>query len=244
MSAALSDESVRRLRYCLNWLQYATQHIDAQILILRDFIASLHPYPPDIVHTIRQVVGVVLKYTGGALPEPARGRVRGWGGETSAGGNGTGRRSAPRSQHGASAGVVGVGEAASPTMPAPSSPHAHYRALHPHAHGHGEHTRRASAQDRAVEPGRALAAAQRVLVLAAKGPMAFKEEVALRAMRTTNIEREGKFCLWKSLSPSSRFVNFELRKPPSRKTREEFKFEVEYVMSHVCSLVSILALDL
>ncbi|KAK6977678.1 hypothetical protein R3P38DRAFT_3295004 [Favolaschia claudopus] len=47
LSAALSDESVRRLRYCLNWLQYATQHIDAQILILRDFIASLHPYPPN-----------------------------------------------------------------------------------------------------------------------------------------------------------------------------------------------------
>ncbi|KAF7345612.1 hypothetical protein MVEN_01580200 [Mycena venus] len=99
LSAALSDESMRRLRYCLSWLQYATQHIDAQILILRDFIASLHPLPPpgsgslsltpdhlrtlahlrsDIVHTIRQVVGVVSKYAGGALPEPARGRVRGF----------------------------------------------------------------------------------------------------------------------------------------------------------------------
>ncbi|KAJ7803826.1 transcription factor Opi1-domain-containing protein [Mycena olivaceomarginata] len=70
-------------------------------------IASLHPHPPpgsslaistdapepeltpdhlrtlahlrsDIVHTIRQVVGVVSKYAGGALPEPARGRVRGF----------------------------------------------------------------------------------------------------------------------------------------------------------------------
>ncbi|KAK7031917.1 transcription factor Opi1-domain-containing protein [Favolaschia claudopus] len=230
LSAALSDESMRRLRYCLSWLQYATQHIDAQILILRDFIASLHLYPPpapstssssstapadppppleltpdhlrtlthlrsDIVHTIRQVVGVVSKYAGGALPEPARGRVRGFildlprrfsaegptgggsesvaaaaagGGGASASGSGTGRRSAPRSQRGASAGVVGAGAGeASPTTSAPSSPHAHYRALHPHAHGHGGHSRRASAQDgAAVEPGRALAAAQRVLVLA------------------------------------------------------------------------------
>ncbi|KAJ7235529.1 transcription factor Opi1-domain-containing protein [Mycena rebaudengoi] len=108
LSAALSDESMRRLRYVLGWLQYATQHIDAQILILRDFIASLGDpssgdaqYPPDhpdyqpqhitpdhlrtlahlrsdIVHTIRQVVGVISKYAGGALPEPARGRVRGF----------------------------------------------------------------------------------------------------------------------------------------------------------------------
>ncbi|RDB15952.1 Transcriptional repressor OPI1 [Hypsizygus marmoreus] len=102
LSAALSEESMRRLKYCLQWLQYATAHIDAQILILRDFTASLQPlssnsqtrngHPPisqahlrtlttvrrDIVHTIRQVVDVVSRYAGGALPEPARGRVRGF----------------------------------------------------------------------------------------------------------------------------------------------------------------------
>ncbi|KAG6883799.1 hypothetical protein C0993_003670 [Termitomyces sp. T159_Od127] len=100
LSAALSDESLRRLKYCLQWLQYATAHIDAQILILRDFTASLRPlpsqtpapHPPisqahmrtlnavrrDIVHTVKQVVDVVSRYTGGALPEPARGRVRGF----------------------------------------------------------------------------------------------------------------------------------------------------------------------
>ncbi|KAF8993313.1 transcription factor Opi1-domain-containing protein [Cyathus striatus] len=99
LGAALSEESMRRLKYCLQWLQYATAHIDAQILILRDFIASLQPLPSssstrppiseehlrkltavrrDIVHTIRQVVDVVSKYAGGALPEPARGRVRGF----------------------------------------------------------------------------------------------------------------------------------------------------------------------
>jgi hypothetical protein len=121
LSAALSEESMRKLKYCLQWLQvrvhapfratsanrdpppqYATAHIDAQILILRDFTASLQPLPSssasvtrrppisedhlrkltavrrDIVHTIRQVVDVVSKYTGGALPEPARTRVRGF----------------------------------------------------------------------------------------------------------------------------------------------------------------------
>ncbi|KAG6840167.1 hypothetical protein C0991_008462 [Blastosporella zonata] len=100
LSAALSEESLRRLKYCLQWLLYATAHIDAQILIIRDFTASLHPlpsqtrapHPPisqahmrtliavrrDIVHTVKQVVDVVSRYAGGALPEPARGRVRGF----------------------------------------------------------------------------------------------------------------------------------------------------------------------
>lgn len=101
LSAALSEESMRRLKYCLQWLQYATAHIDAQILILRDFTAALQPFPDrssqrrpnpiseehmrkltvvrrDIVHTIRQVVDVVSQYAGTALPEPARNRVRGF----------------------------------------------------------------------------------------------------------------------------------------------------------------------
>ena len=77
-------------------------HIDGQILILRDFIASLQPpldsphalnpdvlisqermrqltnVKRDVVATVRQVVDVVSKYAGGALPEPARTRVRGF----------------------------------------------------------------------------------------------------------------------------------------------------------------------
>lgn len=83
-------------------MQYATTHIDGQILILRDFMASLQPPPGsphalnpdaivsaehmrqlsnvkrDVVNTIRQVVDVVSKYAGSALPEPARTRVRGF----------------------------------------------------------------------------------------------------------------------------------------------------------------------
>lgn len=116
---------MRRLKYCLQWLQvsafrdslssfqltrrigqYATGHIDEQILVLRNFIESLAPdghetatggigegggderpisathmqtltqVKRDVVSTIRQVVDVVSKYAGGALPEPARVRVR------------------------------------------------------------------------------------------------------------------------------------------------------------------------
>ncbi|KAF9547035.1 Opi1-domain-containing protein [Agrocybe pediades] len=102
LSAALSEESMKRLKYCLQWLQYATAHIDAQILILRDFTASLQPLPStsshpqprpaispeqlrrltavrkDLVQTVRQVVDVVSKYAGASLPEPAKKRVRGF----------------------------------------------------------------------------------------------------------------------------------------------------------------------
>lgn len=75
-------------------------HIDSQILILRDFIDALQSYVADastsdtyisathmrtlhdvrrdVVNTIRQVVDVVSTYAGGALPEPARARVRGF----------------------------------------------------------------------------------------------------------------------------------------------------------------------
>ena len=115
LGAAVSEESMRRLQYCLQWLQvsillpwpgmyskrrqpqYATNHIDAQILVLRDFMASLQTVAArsgetvsqhhmrtlndvkrDVVDTIRQVVDIVSKYAGGALPEPARQRVRGF----------------------------------------------------------------------------------------------------------------------------------------------------------------------
>ena len=119
ISAALSEESMRSLKYCLQWLQvrkaaptrcfrYACSRCFihtvrhgalinfAQILVLRNFISSLQPNGTspngtpispqhlrtlqtakrDVVDTIRQVVEVVSRYAGGALPEPARSRVR------------------------------------------------------------------------------------------------------------------------------------------------------------------------
>ena len=102
--ASFVESSCILFIYFLYFAQYATAHIDAQILILRDFTASLQPLPGhpsssrpqprppispeqlrkltavrrDLVHTIRQVVDVVSKYAGASLPEPARKRVRGF----------------------------------------------------------------------------------------------------------------------------------------------------------------------
>ncbi|KAJ3869908.1 transcription factor Opi1-domain-containing protein, partial [Lentinula novae-zelandiae] len=94
-SIAWSEESMRKLKYVLQWLQYATNHIDQQILAIRDFTESLQQHyfeaPPqsqaissvhmhkltsmrrDVIQTVREVVSVVSKYGGSAaLPEPAR----------------------------------------------------------------------------------------------------------------------------------------------------------------------------
>lgn len=91
LSAAMSEESMKKLKYCLQWLQYATAHIEHQITELRDLIVklnhgeleltspavqSLTAIKGDVVNTIRSVVDVVGKYTGGALPEPARTSVK------------------------------------------------------------------------------------------------------------------------------------------------------------------------
>ena len=98
LGAAVSEESLKSLRYCLQWLMYATAHLDHQITTLRDFIISLHRHPRpggadanalvhaqaahlgqikhDVVDTIRKVVDVVSKYAGAALPEQAKRYVR------------------------------------------------------------------------------------------------------------------------------------------------------------------------
>ncbi|GJN92099.1 hypothetical protein Rhopal_005128-T1 [Rhodotorula paludigena] len=97
LGAAVSEESLKSLRYCLQWLLYATAHLDHQIGTLRDFIDSLRAHnrtsssnaliaasasahlaqiKHDVVETIRKVVDVVSKYAGAALPEQAKRYVR------------------------------------------------------------------------------------------------------------------------------------------------------------------------
>lgn len=91
LSAAMSEESMKSLKYCLQWLQYATAHIEHQITVLRDLIVKLNhgeleltspaaqnlsQIKGDVVTTIRSVVDVVGRYAGGALPEPARVSVK------------------------------------------------------------------------------------------------------------------------------------------------------------------------
>ncbi|KAI8080939.1 transcription factor Opi1-domain-containing protein, partial [Thamnidium elegans] len=99
-AAVISEESMKCLRYCLSWLQYASQHIDQQMNLLRQFLVSLASTnheseerttmttPDDastlaqikkeIVDTLRKVVEVISKYAGSGLPEQAKASVRGF----------------------------------------------------------------------------------------------------------------------------------------------------------------------
>lgn len=97
IGAAVSEESMKSLKYCLHWLHYATAHLDHQVGILQEFILSLSSQhrnealmrsedaraasildgiKRDVVETIRKVVDVVSTYAGSALPEQAKRYVR------------------------------------------------------------------------------------------------------------------------------------------------------------------------
>ncbi|KZP01411.1 Opi1-domain-containing protein [Calocera viscosa TUFC12733] len=98
LSAAVSDENMRRLQLCLDWLRWATRITDQHISILRNFLSSLSMPPPnpestpispasartladaqnDVVSAIKQVVSIVSSYTGSALPVGARAEIRKW----------------------------------------------------------------------------------------------------------------------------------------------------------------------
>ncbi|KAI8144436.1 transcription factor Opi1-domain-containing protein [Fennellomyces sp. T-0311] len=98
-AAVISEESMKCLRYCLSWLQYASRHIEQQMDILRNFLVSLaagsaaekgksravavpsasstlSAVKKEIVDTLRKVVDVVSKYAGSGLPEQAKASVR------------------------------------------------------------------------------------------------------------------------------------------------------------------------
>ncbi|KAI8352644.1 transcription factor Opi1-domain-containing protein [Mortierella sp. GBAus27b] len=92
--AIFSEESMKSLKYCLQWLQYAVHHIDHQIGLLRQFLASLASpssstaishlnaastlasIKNEVVETLRKVINVVSRYAGACLPEQAKFRVR------------------------------------------------------------------------------------------------------------------------------------------------------------------------
>ncbi|KAI9824537.1 MAG: hypothetical protein M1826_007327 [Phylliscum demangeonii] len=126
LGVAMSDESLRSLRYCLTWLRWANQHLGKVVVALKELVnrwdASHQPpasatssplhqiedrLPPtsepaplsalegtpnvddrvglvqhiqalklDVLHTLKNVIDVVSRYAGGALPENARALVR------------------------------------------------------------------------------------------------------------------------------------------------------------------------
>ncbi|CAO3618405.1 unnamed protein product [Cunninghamella blakesleeana] len=100
-AAVISEESMKCLKYCLSWLQYASQHIDQQMKILRDVIVSLATssskpstsrevakqdessaagtlaaIKKEVIETLRKVVEIITKYAGVGLPEQAKASVR------------------------------------------------------------------------------------------------------------------------------------------------------------------------
>ncbi|POS86162.1 hypothetical protein EPUL_003105 [Erysiphe pulchra] len=108
LSIAMSEESLRSLKYCLSWLRWANEHIGKIIMKLK---AALEQYDhefgiedsikngttphivqneaerhalsekitalkKDVLKTLKEVVDIVSKYAGGALPENTRMLVR------------------------------------------------------------------------------------------------------------------------------------------------------------------------
>ncbi|KAI8354593.1 transcription factor Opi1-domain-containing protein [Choanephora cucurbitarum] len=84
-AAVISEESMKCLKYCLSWLQYASQHIIQQLSLLRNFVSikeqdahTLATIKKEIVDTLRKVVDVISRYAGSGLPEQAKLSVRGF----------------------------------------------------------------------------------------------------------------------------------------------------------------------
>ena len=125
LSVAMSEESLRSLKYCLGWLRWANEHIGKVILALKQVLeqydhgspmstsgviegngtrwtypnekgevqgngqlvvrsdaersalnAKIAELKNDVLKTLKEVVDIVSKYAGGALPENARVLVR------------------------------------------------------------------------------------------------------------------------------------------------------------------------
>lgn len=110
LSVAMSEESLRSLKYCLTWLRWANEHIGKVILALKGVLeqydqdkansraieglgsegqlvvrteaerselhAKIAGLKKDVMKTLKEVVDIVSKYAGGALPENARILVR------------------------------------------------------------------------------------------------------------------------------------------------------------------------
>ncbi|BCR89466.1 putative clock controled protein (Ccg-8) [Aspergillus chevalieri] len=92
LGVAMSEESLRSLQYCLTWLRWANGRLGKAILALQGALTEwdsgsrqsrntllsqrIQAVREDVLSTLKQVVNVVSKYAGGALPENARNLVR------------------------------------------------------------------------------------------------------------------------------------------------------------------------
>ncbi|KAJ2815561.1 transcriptional regulator opi1, partial [Coemansia erecta] len=88
-AVAYREDSMRRLKYCLDWVVYATallrQYMGELARVLEGLQGGASPEAAswvararrDVVGTVRRAVGVVSQYAGAVLPGDARRHVRG-----------------------------------------------------------------------------------------------------------------------------------------------------------------------
>lgn len=96
LTLSLSEDSLKSLRYCVDWLQWANAHISGLLTGLRCSVVDQENGQPrnlseaelgalsghighakkEIAETLKKLVAIVSNYAGTALPEPARSRVR------------------------------------------------------------------------------------------------------------------------------------------------------------------------
>lgn len=100
LGVAMSEESLRRLTYCLKWLKWANDRLNSAVKALKNMLEkweeekqknstdesssqqkalllrNMQAVKDDVLRTLQQVVNIVSKYTGGALPENAGTLVR------------------------------------------------------------------------------------------------------------------------------------------------------------------------
>lgn len=95
LSAAVSEESLKSLQFCLGWLGYTTATLQDRIAFLRSFMLSLSNSPQsqsgidpahvealervktELVDAVKNAVDILSRHAGGALPDQARAFVRG-----------------------------------------------------------------------------------------------------------------------------------------------------------------------
>jgi hypothetical protein len=90
-AAIISEDSMKCLKYCLSWLQYAIQYIEQQMIQLQNYLgnsknittvssqqtrSTFSNIKKNIIEILRKVVDVVSKYAGSSLPIQARQAVR------------------------------------------------------------------------------------------------------------------------------------------------------------------------
>lgn len=94
LGVAMSQESLTSLQYCLTWLRWANGRLGKSIVALQAALGEwdaarlenqsdssvlsqrIQAVKADVLATLKQVVDIVSKYAGGALPENARLLVR------------------------------------------------------------------------------------------------------------------------------------------------------------------------